>query len=284
MTLDEVRAFQGDLLRLGYPLPRFGADGLLGAETLHAAGQLAIDRRRVYLPNKAGEVRPNEVSRELGARRLPASLVSLAKTAEPWLRGVDASKWQGEVDWGKVRAAGVRFAWVKATQGRSVTDKTYSRNAAGLRAAGIPHGAYLFWEPETDPAAQAEHFARTVKLLPGDLRPVVDVEKQVKTLTAAEKNARLRAVLEGVERLLGVVPAVYTSARVYREEKLSEGPPRPLWVVWYRIGAAAPPVAPWSDWSVWQTGYGAGMPGVEGPVDRNLLKGGEEGLRALQVG
>ena len=46
----------------------------------------------------------------LGAAAAP----ELVKRAKP--RGIDVSSYQGNVDWAKVAASGVEFAYIKATQ------------------------------------------------------------------------------------------------------------------------------------------------------------------------
>jgi lysozyme len=51
--------------------------------------------------------------------------------------GVDVSKWQGAVDFGKVKAAGMTYVFVKATEGITGVDPDYARNVAAARAAGL---------------------------------------------------------------------------------------------------------------------------------------------------
>jgi lysozyme len=116
------------------------------------------------------------------------------------------------------------------------------------------------------------------------LRPVLDIEKQVKSLSAAQKNARVQALIDETTARFGVSPIIYTSARVYREEKLTVRGDCPLWVAWYQAGDAPRIPTPWGDeWQIWQTGYGSGLAGFAGDVDRNLLHGGDAELQALCV-
>ena len=46
-------------------------------------------------------------------------------------RGIDVSLWQGDVDWVALKAAGVDFAFTKATQGDNVTDPHVARKTRG---------------------------------------------------------------------------------------------------------------------------------------------------------
>lgn len=71
--------------------------------------------------------------------------------------GIDVSKWQGDVDWQKVRAAGIEFAMIKAGEGTEVEPK-FLQNIKGAKDAGIQCGIYWFSsarEPEEVPAEVA---------------------------------------------------------------------------------------------------------------------------------
>jgi len=47
--------------------------------------------------------------------------------------GVDVSEHQGEIDWTRVAAAQVRFAYVKATEGADYTDSRFAASWRGVR-------------------------------------------------------------------------------------------------------------------------------------------------------
>ena len=49
--------------------------------------------------------------------------------------GIDVSHYQGSIDWAKVKAAGIRFVYVKASQGADFTDPRLFANVAGAAAA-----------------------------------------------------------------------------------------------------------------------------------------------------
>lgn len=63
--------------------------------------------------------------------------------------GIDVSKWNGEIDWDKVKNAGLEFAIVRAgyrgsVSGSLVQDPRFEENMRGAQAAGIPTGVYFF--------------------------------------------------------------------------------------------------------------------------------------------
>lgn len=46
-------------------------------------------------------------------------------------KGVDAAKWQGRIEWDRVRAAGVEFAILKIISQSGKTEEAFERNIAG---------------------------------------------------------------------------------------------------------------------------------------------------------
>src|SRR5579872_5831321 len=56
------------------------------------------------------------------------------------LKGVDVSHYDGTINWNSAKAAGISFAFAKATQGDSYVDNTFATNWAGMKAAGVIRG------------------------------------------------------------------------------------------------------------------------------------------------
>src|ERR1700728_5326112 len=63
------------------------------------------------------------------------------------LQGVDVSHYDGTVNWTQVKAAGISFAFAKATESDNDIDPTFATNWAGMKAAGVVRGAYHFFDP-----------------------------------------------------------------------------------------------------------------------------------------
>lgn len=64
-------------------------------------------------------------------------------------KGIDVSKWQGEIDWEKVKAAGVEFAMIRLGYGSEDgsacgTDKYFAQNVANAVKAGVDVGCYFY--------------------------------------------------------------------------------------------------------------------------------------------
>jgi GH25 family lysozyme M1 (1,4-beta-N-acetylmuramidase) len=121
-------------------------------------------------PGFAGSSGDAESPRPASAARQPVGA----------LPGIDVSHHQDAIDWAQVAASGQRFAIAKATEGTSFVDPMYATNKAGAEANGIAFGAYHFARPDATPndaELEADHFVDTALLQPGNLVPVLDIER-----------------------------------------------------------------------------------------------------------
>src|SRR5262245_44128113 len=145
-------------------------------------------RRRVQEPHRSELWRmitfpPGEVSSMAKHRRTkhrrtkhrPAVTRRTGDTVE-FTRGIDVSHHQGQVDWARVAASGIRYAFMKATQGAGFIDSRFVANWAGAALNGVVRGAYHFFDPGATAAQQFENFTNVVSLEPGDLAPALDLE------------------------------------------------------------------------------------------------------------
>lgn len=74
--------------------------------------------------------------------------------------GVDVSHYQGTINWTSVKAAGISFAYIKATEGTGYKDPMFSTNYLNAYHAKVIRGAYHFAQPgSSSGAAQATYFA-----------------------------------------------------------------------------------------------------------------------------
>jgi lysozyme len=93
-----------------------------------------------------------------------------------YIKGIDVALWEPNIDWMKVRAQDIRYVFIKASQG-DFTDPLFDSHWTGAKRAGILRGAYHFLDPRMDGTLQAETYLRKVKMEPGDLPPVLDLEE-----------------------------------------------------------------------------------------------------------
>ncbi|MCM1063942.1 MAG: hypothetical protein NC420_05595 [Eubacterium sp.] len=75
--------------------------------------------------------------------------------------GIDVSKWNKEIDWDKVKGAGIQFAIIRAGYRGSVTgslvvDPYFEANIKGARASGVLTGIYFFTQAVNEVEAVEE--------------------------------------------------------------------------------------------------------------------------------
>lgn len=76
-------------------------------------------------------------------------------------RGIDVSKWQKDIDWKKVKASGVEYAFIRmayrsAKEGKLGEDEYGVKNLIGAKEAGLKVGVYIFSEAITVQEAEEE--------------------------------------------------------------------------------------------------------------------------------
>lgn len=201
--------------------------------------------------------------------------------------GVDVSRYQDPVDWPKVAAAGVRFAFIKATEGRRKPDPYFPKHWDQAGTAGLLTGAYHFMRPTSSGAAQAKLFLATTadrynseQALP----PVLDVE------VAGLKETEILAWMDAVRTQLKWTPLIYTNfqiAKKYAFQPATVGA-FPLWWAQYPLqflkgkGEDGRPREPrhlaeqetWTTWAFWQYSETGRVTGIGSKfVDLNVFNG-----------
>ncbi|RCX22618.1 lysozyme [Fontibacillus phaseoli] len=197
-------------------------------------------------------------------------------------KGIDVSRWQGSINWPKVKADGISFAFIKATQGTAWVDPQFKVNASGAKAAGLLIGAYHFMDAAILESAkqQARHFAKTIQAsgIRFDLPPVMDYENNPAGLSKSQINAVADAFLKEVQKLTGIVPIIYTGNAFAQQFQPSLGQ-YPLWVARYSSNVPYD-VPAWNRWDFWQYSDSGKVAGIAGNVDLNEYKGSLDDMKA----
>ncbi len=191
--------------------------------------------------------------------------------------GIDVSKWNKEIDWDKVKEAGVEFAIIRvgyrgATTGALVEDPYFEANMKGAIRAGIPVGVYFFTQAVNTVEAVEE--ASMVTALCRDYEisyPVfIDVEGlggsgradglDVETRTAVSKA--FCATMESAGYRAGVY-----SSRNWLNDMLDMDELRD-YIVWLAEYRDVPIYQGY--YHMWQYTSKGSVDGIEGNVDFNL--------------
>jgi lysozyme len=222
-----------------------------------------------------------------GRRRVAAATVALAVLVSCWalawfvivpqhrpaLRddesyGVDVSNHQGLINWSEVAADDVRFAYVKATEGKTFVDPYFAGNWAGAQAAGVRTGAYHFFSLCSSGQDQADAFLRIAPPSATALPPALDLEILRgcdDRPSPAAVQAELDTFVERVERAWGRKLLVYARSSWTRDYPLPSGGDRPQWRTSFFV-------RPGKTWAVWQVHYFAEVDGAGGRVDLDVIR------------
>lgn len=187
-------------------------------------------------------------------------------------QGIDISKWQGKVDWGRLaaqHAAGtLDFVILRAGYGGGTLDPRFEEYYAAARAAGIPVGAYwyAYWGRYT-PEQEAASFLRAIngKVLPYGIWYDVEYETDIIKLSKAE---RTRKTLEGLAALAdsGRYVGLYASTDMINNRMLYDQlRAYDIWCAQYasRNTCKLP-------YGIWQHSSSGKVDGITGRVDLDI--------------
>ena len=186
--------------------------------------------------------------------------------------------------------SGVKFVWIKATEGGDHLDERFQANWQGAKLAGIPHGAYhfIYWCRPADrggrPGSSRTCRSRTTpcrRCSTSSRRP--NSKTCHRHLERDQTIADMKVMLDEMERHFGKRPIIYTSVDFY-EAILSDGAfsDYPIWV---RSTKHHPAVRYGSrTWKFWQYQADGAIPGIDGHVDRNVFYGTREQWQAFLDG
>ena len=194
------------------------------------------------------------------------------------LKGIDVSTLQGDIDWKRVRAAGIDFAMIKATQGRGegvetkklrkFRDTKFVDNITGAAAAGIACGVYHYFTAKNPVEAREEaaYFLATIAPHRDKIKlwAAIDVESAM-WLKNVDKPTLTAAVREFMDKVsdAGYKPMLYTNLDflTYRYEHGAFADTEKWFAYWKpQMIKTVPNVR------IWQYGID-GVDGIKGDVD-----------------
>jgi lysozyme len=201
------------------------------------------------------------------------------------LHGIDVSRYQDIIDWkylesftGTDEDVKISFAFIKATEGRSMQDPLFKTNWENIGRTSIIRGAYHYFVSVRSASEQAKNFIDNVELVKGDLPPVLDVEK-LGNQSAAKLRENVKIWLTKVEKHYGMTPIIYSYIDFYEKYLVVDKDLRkyPFWVAHYdrkKIKFEEP-------WLFWQHSDKGRIPGINEKVDFNVFNGNMDKLKSL---
>ncbi|KAI4086880.1 MAG: hypothetical protein LQ344_007206 [Seirophora lacunosa] len=223
-----------------------------------------------------------------------ASVVAAASIEErATVQGFDISHYQASVNFGAAYNSGARFVIIKATEGTTYTDPSFSSHYTSATSAGLIRGGYHFARPSSSTgAAQATFFlahgggwSPDGITLPG----MLDMEYNPSStsqpcygLSQAGMVAWVRDFVNTYQGRTGRWPLIYTSNSWWvtcTGDSAAFSGTCPL--VLARYSTAGPGTVPggWGYQTIWQKDAGYAYGG-----DSDVFNGGLTGLKKLASG
>jgi len=221
--------------------------------------------------------------------------LSAAEAATPREFGEDVSHYQGatgisQSSWNQMYASGMRFTFIKATEGLTgPDDAAMTNNVARATTAGILSGVYHYPHAENRPTMngavqEANHFLTYAgnAVGPGRLRPALDVEGSNLTLSTSALTDWIIAFCNEVvaQRGAGAMPIIYMGRASAKSEVDSRLANYDLWLAYpTNVDASIidpPPTASYPDptgifnnWAFWQYSWTGDAGGIS-PLDLDV--------------
>lgn len=179
--------------------------------------------------------------------------------------GIDVSKWQGHIDWQRVK---VDFAILRAGISTS-KDVRFEENYAGATAAGIPVGVYWYLKAMTVEAAHREA-AACIKAISGKKLsyPVyADIEEAAQLKLGRDKLTAIAAAFLADIEAAGFFAGLYSSKSHLETCFTAEIRERyAVWVAHYGVGKTTYS----GRYGMWQHTDKGTVDGISGAVDLDI--------------
>ncbi len=191
-------------------------------------------------------------------------------------RGIDVSKYQGNIDWGAVAASGINFAIIRvgyrgSSSGALVQDPYFKKNISGATKAGIKVGLYFFTQAVNE-AEAVEEASMAMSLASGYkvTYPIfIDTESasggRANGLSKSARTAVVKAFCQTV-RNGGYKAGVYASKSWYANQlNASALNGYCIWVAQYNSSCTYS-----EKYDMWQYSSKGSVSGIKGNVDMNI--------------
>lgn len=134
-------------------------------------------------------------------------------------KGIDVSKWQGDINWKKVSNAGIDFAMIRSSFGDSNVDVKLKENVKGCEKYGIPYGFYHYTYARnvSEAKKEARFFLKTIKKYNPEYPVVLDIEESFyDSMSKKQVTDIICAFMEELENA-GYYAMIYSYANFFKD-------------------------------------------------------------------
>ena len=204
----------------------------------------------------------------------------MAGTQKGAKKGIDVSTFQGDINWKKVKNAGMEFAIIRLgfrgyESGKIVLDSKFEDNIEGSLDVGLDTGVYFFTEAlnEEEAVEEAEFVIENLKDYKINMPVVIDVEESANTektrtkdLTADQRTKNVIAFCEKIKEA-GYDVMIYGNLKSFMiMMNIEELEGYDKWFAYYRYPFHFPYKI-----KMWQYTAYEKIDGIQGKADVNLM-------------
>lgn len=202
---------------------------------------------------------------------LPSKSLAFGPTENTIYDGIDVSGYQGDIDFAKVKQAGIEIVYIKSSEGFSYIDSHFERNYAKAKENGLKVGFYHFVTARTVEQAkrQAQFFVSLTSHKSPDCKLAMDFET-FGNLTKEQINEIGLTFLQEVERLSKKEAILYSNAYAASNIWNGEVTKYPLWIAQYEVEKPQNN-GTWQTWAGWQYTDIGEASGIKNYVDKNYF-------------
>ena len=194
-------------------------------------------------------------------------------------KGIDVSRYQGNIDWNKVAAQGVEYVIIRVgirgwgQEGTLVLDEKFEDNIKGASAAGLKVGVYFFSQAITDEEALEEADLVLDAIAGYDVSyPIVyDVEKtseasgRMNQLSVEDRTRMAHIFIDRIKEA-GYTPMIYANMEMWSVLiNMAEFEDVDKWFAYYDTDLYFP-----YEYAIWQYSDTGRIDGIGGDVDLNI--------------
>lgn len=196
--------------------------------------------------------------------------------------GIDISHHNGVINYTKVAENGIKFIFIKATEGSTFVDPKFVTNYLGFKNTGVELGAYHFFRPGTSsPRTQAENLKNTlakVNYFTDLKKPRIALDLEVNdNIDPVQLTTNLAYFMRNASSLLEIRQEdiiIYTG-KYFWEANISQNydfTNHTLWVAHWTNNSVPNLPTGFKNWTYWQYSSRGHVDGIRGFVDLNRKK------------
>jgi GH25 family lysozyme M1 (1,4-beta-N-acetylmuramidase)/LysM repeat protein len=190
------------------------------------------------------------------------------------LKGIDISHDKGNIDFARVKGAGIQAVYIKVSEGHTFLDPLCSKNMANAKANGLNFGGFHWLTANTDDSTivlQANWFYDHIKDSGFNLVPVLDVEEDpLKSLGKQMVTHIVHVFMDEFKRLSNIDCMLYASTNFIENYFDSSLTGYLLWVAHYGVSAPGENGI-FNIYDGWQYSSIGAIDGISGNVDMDTF-------------